>query len=139
MAESIFSSRDGRFVPSEQARGPWDPQALHGGAPAALITRAFERHEPQPETRVARLGFEFLRTLPFAPLTVTTRTVRPGRRVQELAAELHADIDGEEQLVCRASALRVQAIPGSCPSCPTAPSRPSVCRASGAGARSASL
>lgn len=118
MTESIFTSRDGRFVPGEQARGPWDPQALHGGAPAALITRAFEHHEPQPETRVARLGFELLRTLPFAPLAVTTRTVRAGRRVQELAAELHADIDGEEQVVCRASALRVRAVPAELPELP---------------------
>ena len=45
--------------------------------------------------RFARLGFEFLRTLPFAPLRIETRTVRPGRRVQELAAELHADMGAE--------------------------------------------
>ncbi len=119
MAASIFSAREGRFHPSEQARGPWDPQALHGGAPAALIARAFELHEPAPQTRFARLGFEFLRTLPFAPLRVVTRTVRPGRRVQELAAELHADLGADgEQLVCRASALRVQAVPDELPELP---------------------
>ena len=37
------------------------------------------------------MGFELLRPIPFAPLTVAVRTIRPGRRVQELAAELHAD------------------------------------------------
>ena len=25
------------------SRGPWDPNALHGGAPAALLMREFER------------------------------------------------------------------------------------------------
>jgi len=115
----IFSARGARFEPSEHARGPWDPRALHGGAPAALIAAAFERHEPQPGMRFARLGFEFVRALPFAPLRIETRTVRPGRRVQELAAEVHADL-GEtgEQLVCRASALRVQAVPEELPDLP---------------------
>jgi acyl-coenzyme A thioesterase PaaI-like protein len=98
--------------PTEQARGPWDPRALHGGAPAALFAAAFERAEPGTELRIARLGFEFLRPIPLAPLQLSTRIVRPGRRVQELAGELTAidPTSGAEQLVCRASALRVQPI-----------------------------
>ncbi len=96
--------------PTEHASGPWDPRALHGGAPAALIAAAFERVEPGSQLRIARLGFELLRPIPLAPLTLTTRIVRPGRRVQELAAELSADLGDGPQLVCRASALRVQEV-----------------------------
>jgi len=113
MADSIFIAdaprRPGRdrFVPTEQARGPWDPRALHGGAPAALIVSAFERMQPGAELRIGRLSFEFLRPIPLEPLTLATRIVRPGRRVQELAGELLA---GEETIV-RASALRVTAVP----------------------------
>jgi acyl-coenzyme A thioesterase PaaI-like protein len=84
MSESIFIADGERFVPTAQARGPWDPGALHGGAPAALMTAAFERIEPGAELRIGRLGFEFLRPVPMAPLTLSTRIVRPGRRVQEL-------------------------------------------------------
>jgi hypothetical protein len=51
MADSILSRDGGRFEPTEHARGPWDPRALHGGAPAALITSAFERMEPGSELR----------------------------------------------------------------------------------------
>jgi acyl-coenzyme A thioesterase PaaI-like protein len=111
-----LSSSDGRISmavqPTDQARGPWDPRALHGGAPAALIASAFERTEPGSELRIARLGFEFLRPIPLAPLQLSTRIVRPGRRVQELAGELTATDprSGAEQLVCRASGLRVQPI-----------------------------
>jgi hypothetical protein len=98
--------------PTEQARGPWDPRALHGGAPAALFAATFERAEPGSELRIARLGFEFLRPIPLAPLQLSTRIVRPGRRVQELAGELTATDpqSGAQQLVCRASALRVQPV-----------------------------
>jgi hypothetical protein len=112
MAHSLFiPAPDGRVTPTESARGPWDPRALHGGAPAALIARAFERVEPGAEMPVARLGFEFLKPIPFAELQVSTEIVRNGRRVQELAAELRAG--GET--VGRASALRVQAVPGGLP------------------------
>ncbi|HEX5851937.1 MAG TPA: thioesterase family protein [Solirubrobacteraceae bacterium] len=111
VGESIFLAEGGRFAPTEHARGPWDPRALHGGAPAALITSAFERVEPGSELQIARLGFELLRPVPFAPLEISTRIVRAGRRVQELAAELRSG----EDLICRASAMRVQAVPDELP------------------------
>jgi hypothetical protein len=106
MNESIFFAEGECFVPTEQARGPWDPNALHGGAPAALITAALEQIEPGAELRVGRLSFELLRPIPMAPLMLATSIVRPGRRVQELAAELHAG----DELIARAGALRVQAV-----------------------------
>jgi acyl-coenzyme A thioesterase PaaI-like protein len=125
MAESVFLADGEHFTPTEHARGPWDPRALHGGAPAALLTAAFERMEPGAELAIARLGFEFLRPIPSAPLTLRTRIARAGRRVQELAGELTTGArspDGGagsgtpgEELVCRASALRVQEVPGDLP------------------------
>ncbi len=119
MGESIFIADGDRVVPTEQARGPWDPRALHGGAPAALMTAAFERMQPGAELRIGRLGFEFLRPIPLAPLTLSTHVVRPGRRVQELAAELHAGAE----LIARASALRVQEVPAEAAVEPAASSR----------------
>ncbi len=117
MSESVFTERDGCFIPTDHARGPWDPEALHGGAPAALMTRAFERTEPGSELRIARLGFEFLRPIPLAPLALQTRIVRPGRRVQELVGELTPVLgDGTAgEVVCRASALRVLEVPAGLP------------------------
>lgn len=111
MSEGIFVAEGELFVPTEHARGPWDPGALHGGAPAALMAAALERFEPGAELPVARIGFEFLRPIPSQPLAVAIEATRPGRRVQELAVELRAD--GE--LVCRASALRLQPVPDGLP------------------------
>jgi Thioesterase-like superfamily len=116
MSESVFLADGERFIPTEQARGPWDPRALHGGAPAALMTAAFERMQAGAELPIARLGFELLRPIPFAPLSISTRFSRPGKRVQQLEGELRAD-DGSPggELICRASALRVQPVPGDLP------------------------
>ncbi len=54
-----------------------------------------------------------------APLQLSTRIVRPGRRVQELEAELRAvgsgDGQGDGELVCRAHALRIVPAPEELP------------------------
>jgi Thioesterase-like superfamily len=119
MQDSIFRREGERLLATPHATGPWDPSALHGGAPAGLLAAACERFEPGAELRVARLGFEFLRPVTFTPFTLSVSVVRPGRRVQELAAELVAWPDGgEPQTVVRASALRVREIPAGTPRSP---------------------
>ncbi|HEX8714789.1 MAG TPA: thioesterase family protein [Solirubrobacteraceae bacterium] len=118
-SDSIFLLDGERFMPTEHARGPWDPRALHGGAPAALIATAFERVQPGDELTIGRLSFELLRPIPLAPLTLATSIVRAGRRVQELAAELLAG----DELIARASALRVQPVPADAADAAAAPSR----------------
>jgi hypothetical protein len=114
VAESIFLAEGGRFLPTEHARGPWDPAALHGGAPAALLVSAFEQMPGDESMRIARLGIELLRPIPFAPLEIATHFLRDGKRVQELAAEVRAG----GALVCRASALRVREVPAGLPADP---------------------
>jgi hypothetical protein len=111
MSDSIFTADGDLLHPTEHARGPWDPRALHGGAPAALIAAAFERMQPGEELPIARMQFEFLRPIPMAPLKLSTLITRPGRRVQALAAEIEAG--GE--VVCRASALRMVPAPSELP------------------------
>jgi len=69
-------------MPTDLARGPWTPEALHGGPVAALVARSVERCEPAEEMQVARLTVELLRPVPVAPLEVQTTLARPGRKVQ---------------------------------------------------------
>ena len=107
MSESaVFAGQDGRFVASELARGPWDPNAQHGGAPAALLMRAFERLDGPPGLAIARVTYEFVRPVPLGELSVDASVIRPGRRVQLLEGAI-AGPDGVE--VVRARALRVAA------------------------------
>jgi hypothetical protein len=106
-AEAIFTEQDGRFVPSEHGRGPWDAAALHGGAPAALLARAFERLDAPGPMLLARFAMEFAGAVPMAPLEVHAEVVRPGRRLQLAEATLSA----EGQVVCRARATRIRREP----------------------------
>ena len=85
---AVYVPEGDAFVPTELARGPWDPNAQHGGAPAALLARAIEAEAG--DLAVARLTYEFLRPVPLEPLAVSTQLVRPGRRVRLIEATLEA-------------------------------------------------
>jgi hypothetical protein len=98
-------STDGSVVATEFARGPWDPGAQHGGAPAALLARAFEQLPSEDGLELARITYELMRPVPLGSLNVEASVVRPGRRVQLLEGSLSSP-DGVE--LVRARALRVR-------------------------------
>jgi len=102
--DAIYTREDGRFLASELSRGPWDPDAQHGGAPAALLMREFERCPDGQELAIARVTYEFLRPVPLGELEVETSISRGGRRVQLLEGTIR-DPEGVE--VVRARALRL--------------------------------
>lgn len=102
MAEALFVREGDRYTPTERARGPWDPRALHGGPPAALLAVLIEGTEPAMPLR--RLTVEFLRPVPLSPLTARITLVRPGRRVSLVEGSLRA----EETEVVRAVGLRLR-------------------------------
>ncbi len=104
-AQPVFETVDGGFVATPLASGPWNPNAQIGGAPAALLARAFERVPAAAGLTVARLTYDFIRPAPIGPLEVRAEVVRPGRRVQLLDGSMLAG--GVE--VVRARALRVLA------------------------------
>ncbi len=105
--EALFVPDGNAFVATELGRGPWDPNALHGGAVAALLARAAEHHDPGPANFVTRLTVELYRPVPLGPLVVDAATVRPGRRVQWIDVTLRAG-DAGGPVVAAAHALRVE-------------------------------
>jgi len=107
---AVFVARNGRFVATELARGPWDPAAQHGGAPAALVMRALEQLPTAGGLMLSRVTYEFMRPVPIGELAVDASVARPGRRVQLLEASVRT-AEGLE--VVRARALQVQPVSGN--------------------------
>ncbi|MGZ4694217.1 MAG: hypothetical protein ACXWA3_11385, partial [Acidimicrobiales bacterium] len=62
-ASAVFGPDGERYVPTEAARGPWDPEALHGAAVAALLAGSLEA-EGQVLVRVL---VELHGPVPFGP------------------------------------------------------------------------
>lgn len=101
---AVFNPCGERFIATDLARGPWDAEAQHGGAPAALIVRALERFGASG-LRLARVTYELLRPVPLGELEVRVQQVRPGRRVEVLEASLHT-ADGTDVVRARGLKLR---------------------------------
>jgi hypothetical protein len=98
---------DGAWLPTGFSRGPWSPDACHGGPVAALLAGALEAAGGDDVAwNPARLSVELLRPVPLAPLRVRTTLTRPGRKVQIVDGEL-ATVDGT--VVASARLLRIRA------------------------------
>ena len=104
---AVYELIDGALYATELSRGPWDPGAQHGGAPAAVLMRAFEAlpMDAGADLVIARVTYELLRPVPLGSLAVSAAVARPGRRVQLLEGSIFTR-EGVE--VVRARALRVR-------------------------------
>lgn len=95
---------ENRYLATELTRGPWDPGAQHAGPPSALLGRELELLPEAEEFQLGRVTFEILGPVPIGPALLSSRVLRPGRRVQLVEAELG---DGERVLM-RATAWRLR-------------------------------
>ena len=107
---------ENRYEATELTRGPWDAGSQHAGPPAALLGRAVERRpDARADMRVARLTYDIHRPVPVAAVTVAVRTVRSGRSIDVVEAELGPD---GGPVVMRVSVLLIRTAPGAAPSVP---------------------
>lgn len=110
----------GRFRASELTQGPWDPRHQHGSPPAALLAREIEL--VGGDMVVGRLAVDILGPIPVGEVAVRAEVVRPGRRVQCVAAEMTAD--GRPVAHARAWRLRRADTTGIASTPAPAPPRP---------------
>ena len=90
-ASGFFRADGDILVPAAFASSPWGP-VLHGRLIVGLTARAAEQARAQaPELACARLTVDMFRSVPLAPLTVTTRPVRAGRRIAVLDVSVEQD------------------------------------------------
>ncbi|MBT8241775.1 MAG: thioesterase family protein [Acidimicrobiales bacterium] len=94
------ATRPDLFEPSEFTRGPWRPDAQHGGPPSALLGHATLRVVEEDE-HVAHIEVELVRPVPLATIRTATRRENVSGRVHRVLAELWA----ADELVARSNAL----------------------------------
>jgi hypothetical protein len=104
MVDALFEPLESdRYLPTDLARGPWSPDSLHGGPVGALLAGAVEGL--LEGLHPARVTVELLRPAPVAPLRVTTRVIRPGRKVRLVAAEA---VEDDGTVVAMSTVLGIQ-------------------------------
>jgi hypothetical protein len=83
-AEGFFRPNGDCLVPAAFATSPWG-EVLHGRLIGGLTARAAEQaRSGDPELACSRLTVDLFRSAPLAPVRVTTRQVRTGRRIAVL-------------------------------------------------------
>ena len=87
------------------ARGPWQPDAAHGGAPAALLVREAETHCDGGELRLLSLQSTFYGPVMLGDIEITSEVVKPGRRQKVVALTLASG--GRTAIEARAILIRV--------------------------------
>jgi hypothetical protein len=128
MSDALFEQLAAdTYLPGPFARGPWSPQALHGGPVAALLARAVEPllGDLQP----MRVTVELLRPVPLSPLRATATLLRPGKKVRLAAAQLATE-DGTVVASATALGIRRAEVPVPAAAEGTAPPAPATVEAS---------
>lgn len=96
------------FASTESTVSPWGSHLQHGGPVCALLTRAMDRCQPRPGTRLTRITVELLGPVPVTEVHVSAQVERPGRAIELLSAVMQArGPDGELRPVARALAWRL--------------------------------
>lgn len=106
---------DGRFVAQPISRGPWSPEALHGGPVGALLVGAAEsvlRSTGSAAVEPVRVTLDLERPVGLDPLRIESEVVRAGRKVQ--VAEVRA-FDPSGTRVARAAVLAIRRTPVEIP------------------------
>jgi hypothetical protein len=88
---AIYRVDGNSVVTSPDAAGPWDRRMQHGSAPASLVTWAAERIATPVPMNIARVTIDLMRPVPVAPLTIDTKVLREGRKIQLCEVKLLAE------------------------------------------------
>jgi hypothetical protein len=97
---AYFLRDDDAFVPTSMAQGPWG-SSISGNFVGGLLGYAVEGEVADPGLQPARLTVDLLRPAAMAPVRVRAATVRRGKRLVLVDAELTQN----DTVVARASAL----------------------------------
>ena len=80
----------GRFRSTIHAQGAWNVHEQHMAPASGLMADLLERHEPRADMRMARLSYEILGLIPGGEFQIVTSTLRPGKTIELVQAELTA-------------------------------------------------
>lgn len=105
MSDGLFIQQDENiYLPTDNAIGPWNPGLLHGGATAGLVAFLLEKHEPEDNKQYSRITLDMFRPVPKGPLSISTKTIRSGKKVSVVETSIHAN----DKEVARATALKIK-------------------------------
>jgi hypothetical protein len=105
-AGALFVDDGPHYVPTRLTTGPWRPDAMHGGAPSALIG-ALAIDALEEGEQVARVQIDLEQPVPLEPLLWAVHRRQISRRI----AHLHVELSTEAERAVSAKVLLVRTEP----------------------------
>jgi hypothetical protein len=105
VSDLFYYERTGgsRYAPTSHVQGAWNDHEQHMSPVAGLLAHVIESHDPRPDLQLARISYDILGLIPLQEGVVVVRTLRPGRTIELVEANL--EIAG--RTVVRATAWRL--------------------------------
>ena len=86
------------YHPTVSARGPWDPNSLHGRVISGLIAYEVETNycdaSELENFQVTRITVDLFRPPPMSPLFAGGEVIRSGRRIKVIDVHISTDFPG---------------------------------------------
>lgn len=79
---------DGHYLPTINVQGAWNAHEQHMAPISGLIAHELAMHNPREDMQIGRLTFEILGLIPLEESHIDVRTIRPGRTIELLEADL---------------------------------------------------
>jgi len=100
---AVFARRGDDWHPSILSRGPWDPDAQHGGAPCGLFAHVADQAMGEAGWQLARMTVELVRPVPVSPLRTEV-----ARQASRTTTRISIDLFAAGTLVARAHVLMLR-------------------------------
>ena len=111
-ASAFFVRESALFVPTGMGASPWSKKAHSGVSLGGLVAHVLDRIPSPAPMQTTRITIDILGAIPLEPISVITRIVREGRRVQLI--EIDFEVEGKTWLRASALRLRTQDGPALC-------------------------
>lgn len=92
------------YEPTMHAQGVWNPNEQHMAPATGVICNELEQFMPRSELRFARINLDIWGMIRFAPFTIETRLLRPGRTIELVEARMLSE--GQTCIVAHAWRLQ---------------------------------
>ncbi|HEY7269737.1 MAG TPA: thioesterase family protein [Dehalococcoidia bacterium] len=103
-AEPFFRRDGALLVPTPQARGPWNPNSMHGRVLAGLLGHTVEQRFGDAGFQFARLTVDLFRLPMMAPVSISVRPSREGNRIKVIEGV----IESEGQEIARGTVVMLR-------------------------------
>ncbi len=93
-------STTARYRSTVHAQGAWNEHEQHMAPATGILAHELEHYAPHDHMRIGRISLDILGLIPFGEFDITTRTIRPGRTIELIEAQM--SVNGRACIVARA-------------------------------------